>query len=93
MAIRFWLLCMVLVLALSLAMEVTCDGEQRSGAGGAPTVNYSRKILVSSAEVLQGLRRSARRSDGKVFSWNMRKVPSGPDPLHHNRSPKNPETP
>lgn len=31
---------------------------------------------------------------GKLVDWELRKVPSGPDPLHHNGgSPKKPRTP
>ncbi|KAG0485233.1 hypothetical protein HPP92_009312 [Vanilla planifolia] len=30
---------------------------------------------------------------GDLVGWEMRWVPSGPDPLHHNSSPKKPKTP
>ncbi|XP_061349319.1 protein CLAVATA 3 [Gastrolobium bilobum] len=37
---------------------------------------------------------SSIKHDEKAPSWELRKVPSGPDPLHHNGgSPKKPETP
>ncbi|KAG9444408.1 hypothetical protein H6P81_015748 [Aristolochia fimbriata] len=96
MAMRFSILFLVVV--LSLAMEVSCGdgGEQGGYSGGvraSTSVNYGRKILVSSEEVLRGLRRSASPVEGRNFSWELRKVPSGPDPLHHNRGPKKPQTP
>ncbi|KAK1300663.1 Protein FLORAL ORGAN NUMBER2 [Acorus calamus] len=28
-----------------------------------------------------------------MYGWDLRRVPSGPDPLHHNGSPKKPQTP
>lgn len=38
--------------------------------------------------------RSAGNGAEKLVDWELRKVPSGPDPLHHNGGgPKKPRTP
>ncbi|KAL2981536.1 hypothetical protein AAZX31_13G294900 [Glycine max] len=37
---------------------------------------------------------SSNKYGEKPLNWELRKVPSGPDPLHHNGvNPKNPQTP
>lgn len=39
-------------------------------------------------------KKSASKYGEKSVTWDLRKVPSGPDPLHHNGgSPKKPRTP
>ncbi|KAL6005458.1 hypothetical protein ACLOJK_006025 [Asimina triloba] len=46
----------------------------------------SRKLLVGFEKHFKGF-------GSDTLGWEMRTVPSGPDPLHHNRSPKKPQTP
>ncbi|XP_019052239.1 PREDICTED: uncharacterized protein LOC109114329 [Nelumbo nucifera] len=61
----------------------------------ASTENQSRKLLHGSEEVFKSFRPlDSRRRGGNLVSWDLRRVPSGPDPLHHNGgSPKKPQTP
>ncbi|KAK2640819.1 hypothetical protein Ddye_022582 [Dipteronia dyeriana] len=48
---------------------------------------HNRKVLVLSEKQVVGV-------DGKnMEGWELRMVPSGPDPLHHNANPKKPRTP
>ncbi|KAK3205610.1 hypothetical protein Dsin_019656 [Dipteronia sinensis] len=48
---------------------------------------HNRKVLVLSEKQVVEV-------DGKnLEGWELRMVPSGPDPLHHNANPKKPRTP
>ncbi|WVZ00910.1 hypothetical protein V8G54_026979 [Vigna mungo] len=71
-----------------------CFGANAAGLRDIP----NRKALSllknkkSTLKVLQGS--SSIKYGEKPLSWELRKVPSGPDPLHHNGvNPKKPQTP
>ncbi|KAL2331892.1 hypothetical protein Fmac_019473 [Flemingia macrophylla] len=70
-----------------------CFGASAAGLREIPR----RKLKVLSG--LKGKKATLRASqsikyDEKPLSWELRKVPSGPDPLHHNGvNPKKPQTP
>ncbi|KAK7371203.1 hypothetical protein VNO78_36771 [Psophocarpus tetragonolobus] len=59
----------------------------------------NRKVLSLKDKKTATLRASLQGSSSikygeKPLSWELRKVPSGPDPLHHNGvNPKKPQTP
>ncbi|KAF8397970.1 hypothetical protein HHK36_016896 [Tetracentron sinense] len=77
-------------LCLCRSPASSVSGDCRSGYGcfsaeaASPEIK-SRKILDGPEKV---------RDDGNLVGWELRKVPSGPDPLHHNGgSPTKPRTP
>ncbi|XP_062170935.1 protein CLAVATA 3 [Alnus glutinosa] len=97
-------LCVACVVVLCLVfMEEPSD----CGAGygcfyskaAASLKTENRKLLAGLKEkkeaVKGGQQGSATSRNGRSFvGWELRKVPSGPDPLHHNGgSPKKPRTP
>lgn len=53
------------------------------------------QMLMRSEAVFKGFTSlDPQNSDKKnINGWDLRRVPSGPDPLHHNSSPKKPQTP
>lgn len=41
----------------------------------------------------EAVKKGGKRENEKLMGWELRTVPSGPDPLHHNGgSPKKPRT-
>ncbi|KAG6632034.1 protein CLAVATA 3 [Carya illinoinensis] len=95
------LACLVLVAVLCLALVGNAsDCNTGCGLFGAKSAvsmkTENRKILASLKEkketVKGGLQVSATISNGGGFlGWELRRVPSGPDPLHHNGgNPKKP---
>ncbi|CAL0332154.1 unnamed protein product [Lupinus luteus] len=92
----------LLVLLCLLLMRETSDcGSVHECLGAHAVLKEIRNRKVHSA--LKDKKNSLKvRLEGssstkygeKPLSWELRKVPSGPDPLHHNGgSPKKPETP
>ncbi|KAJ8615448.1 hypothetical protein MRB53_034820 [Persea americana] len=61
----------------------------------APPKNSIRKMLMASETLFKGFRSLGPQSGDEkdMNGWDLRRVPSGPDPLHHNSSPKKPQTP
>ncbi|KAL5763677.1 hypothetical protein ACOSP7_016028 [Xanthoceras sorbifolium] len=80
----------VLVFCLVIMQEhsdfVSGYGYYYTKAGGAHVeIMNNRKVLVEKdVVVVEG---------PKMEGWELREVPSGPDPLHHNGNPKKPRTP
>ncbi|GKV34986.1 hypothetical protein SLEP1_g43312 [Rubroshorea leprosula] len=89
---------LVLILCLVVFHEVS-DCTSGSGCFYANAAHsHSRKTLAGfkEKEVAQGfLHRSTSTGNREnLVGWELRTVPSGPDPLHHNGgSPKKPRTP
>ncbi|TKY48678.1 CLAVATA 3 [Spatholobus suberectus] len=72
-----------------------CFGADAAGLREIP----NRKVLSVLKDKKTTLKSSLQGSSSikygeKPLSWELRKVPSGPDPLHHNgANPKRPQTP
>ncbi|XP_020107214.1 uncharacterized protein LOC109723301 [Ananas comosus] len=91
------LLPLLLLVVLSLGVEgirLGCSG----GIGclnydTAPSVNY--EYGASKEAVMRGFYREGvvGTATATAVAEELRWVPSGPDPLHHNGSPKKPQTP
>ncbi|KAJ4977677.1 hypothetical protein NE237_008457 [Protea cynaroides] len=59
-----------------------------------PAKNQIRKLLHGKEEVFKGFGLLDSLHGKDVMGWDLRKVPTGPDPLHHNgNGPKKPRTP
>ncbi|KAG4384615.1 hypothetical protein JHK82_037822 [Glycine max] len=105
MASKFIFTTVVLVMLLCLLLmrdpsgcgsAYECFGANAAGLTDIP----NRKVLpVLKDKKTSALKASLRGSSSnkygeKPLNWELRKVPSGPDPLHHNGvNPKNPQTP
>ncbi|KAI9193854.1 hypothetical protein LWI28_000699 [Acer negundo] len=82
----------VLILCLVIMQHdsdhfVSGYGYYDSKVAAAHVEMHNRKVLVLSEKQVVGV-------DGQnMEGWELRTVPSGPDPLHHNANPKKPRTP
>nr|QKZ93422.1 clavata3-like protein [Vuralia turcica] len=92
----------LLVLLCLLLMRETSDCSsvyECVGATSALKEIRNRKVLSTLKDKKTSLKArlqgsSSNKYGEKSLSWELRKVPSGPDPLHHNGgTPKKPETP
>ncbi|XP_057454170.1 protein CLAVATA 3 [Lotus japonicus] len=92
---------LLLFMCLSLIMRDPSDCNAAYGCSAASTKKIlNRKVLsvlkdkktTLKARVLQGSPNSKYIAE-KSLSWQLRKVPSGPDPLHHHGGSPKPETP
>ncbi|XP_015873114.4 protein CLAVATA 3 [Ziziphus jujuba] len=106
MASKSIFLCLALLVVLCLIMmnqASGCNGSTRHGCLNADATvaleTKNRKVLGGLKEKKEELHKSASSGNGGnnyLMGWDyqLRKVPSGPDPLHHNgNSPKKPRTP
>ncbi|KAB1227102.1 hypothetical protein CJ030_MR1G028223 [Morella rubra] len=88
------LLCLVL-----LASDCNTGNRCFFAEAAVSLKTQNRKLLAGlkakKQSVKSGLQGSATSSNvGRLLGWELRNVPSGPDPLHHNGgSPKKPRTP
>ncbi|KAF8403367.1 hypothetical protein HHK36_011469 [Tetracentron sinense] len=98
MAFRSYVV-VLLVVALCLVVMEGASSECSSGYGcfyaeAAPKEIQSRKLLHNSEEVFRSTGSMGNRDGGDLVGWDLRRAPSGPDPLHHNGGgPKKPQTP
>ncbi|ESW22029.1 hypothetical protein PHAVU_005G120600 [Phaseolus vulgaris] len=90
------LLCLLLMREPSgCGSAYECFGANAAVLGDIP----NRKALSVLKDKKTSLKASLQESSSikygeKPLSWELRKVPSGPDPLHHNGvNPKKPQTP
>ncbi|KAF7805748.1 protein CLAVATA 3 [Senna tora] len=95
----------LLVLLCLLLMREPYDCSSAYGCFGANPSGFkeirNRKVLAALKEKKTALKDSHGHGGSssstygeKSVTWELRKVPSGPDPLHHNGgSPKKPKTP
>ncbi|KAE9585636.1 hypothetical protein Lal_00009861 [Lupinus albus] len=92
----------LLVLVCLLLMRETSDCgsvHECIGANAVLKEIRNRKVVSGLKDKKNSLKVSLEGSSNtkygeKPLSWELRKVPSGPDPLHHNGgTPKKPETP
>ncbi|URD88521.1 hypothetical protein MUK42_32659 [Musa troglodytarum] len=98
---RLVLWCSLLLLAFCLGAEgrrLGCQGESGScmNRETAPPEDGSSEVHCAKQEVFEQRDRrppGAGLATGEVVRSELRWAPSGPDPLHHNGSPKKPQTP
>ncbi|GMG98414.1 hypothetical protein Nepgr_000254 [Nepenthes gracilis] len=80
---------MVVIMQSEASISAASDGKTDYGCSSPEAADYNRKILKDA--VVQG---SASRGGGEqrlIDGEELRRVPSGPDPMHHNgESPKKP---
>ncbi|GMN65787.1 hypothetical protein TIFTF001_034881 [Ficus carica] len=74
-----------------------CKSGQNGCFAAEASGRHSRKVLVDLMEKKTGaflMSGNYGDEDDQLNAWELRKVPSGPDPLHHNgNSPKKPRSP
>ncbi|XP_020596244.1 uncharacterized protein LOC110036193 [Phalaenopsis equestris] len=79
------------LIALVLGIHLAVQGREiKEGCGGGNCGLSSEAVKVERAKPLNSAEKSMEKD---LVGWEMRWVPSGPDPLHHNSSPKKPQTP
>ncbi|XP_042475669.1 uncharacterized protein LOC122057583 [Macadamia integrifolia] len=106
MAIRSMTVLYMVLLLVALASVMGISSKCGNGSpcmvavAAAPANNQIRKLLLNGEEEDEELFKGGgfgtldSRHGKDVVSWDLRKAPSGPDPLHHNGgSPKKPRTP
>nr|DAD28943.1 TPA_asm: hypothetical protein HUJ06_030411 [Nelumbo nucifera] len=99
MAVRFVVVVahVVLVMAAISVMGEASDCDRGYGcyrAEPASTEIQSRKLVHGSKVVFKSFVPLDSHGGGNLVGWDLRRAPSGPDPLHHHGdSPKKPQTP
>ncbi|XP_020203158.1 protein CLAVATA 3 [Cajanus cajan] len=87
----------VLLMLLCCSSAYECFGADAAGLREIPHRKLKMLSLKDKKATLKASLRGSSQSikyGEKPLSWELRKVPSGPDPLHHNGvNPKKPQTP